>query len=193
VKTLRTKKVSVFLVLLMLLTLSCSRAISEDDAMLQVEINGGESTPPPPPVSGDLLPAGRWSIDEVALGDTLQQLKDKFGEPIRSEEFDSITYHGFPKTTARVGFDAGGRVVEVSGGSLQKDGKRLVDNGHMLGAIPWRVGVEGKLDRRHKRGRHWWSARIETGWTLSFQVPEGGTVSFVHSSESGTTELTLKR
>lgn len=70
---------------------------------------------------------------------------------------------------------------------------KVVDAGNMLKAIPWRVGVEGKLEKHYENGPRNWSFRVETGQTLSFQLAEGGTVSFRHSDKSGSTDLTLKR
>ncbi len=172
-----------------LLFSSCFHTVTEEELMLQTEFNNGQPTPPPPPSSGDQLPPGRWTVDKIALGDRLEDLKRQFGEP---REAGAPSVKIFSGQGTRVEFDARGQVVKVSGSSVYRDGERIVDSGNMMEAIPWRMGVEGRLQKSYDRGRYAWSARVERDRTLSFRTPEGAKIRFRHSNQSGSTELTLE-
>lgn len=172
-----------------LLFSSCFQAKTEEEMMLQTEINNGQPTPPPAPAPGDQLPPGHWTVDNIALGEGLEDLKRRLGEP---HEMGAPPVKMFPNHTAQVEFDAQGKVVKVRGSSVYRDGERVVDSGNMLEAIPWRMGVEGKLEKSSTAGRYAWSRRVEKGQTLIFRTPEGARIIFQHSNESGSTELTLE-
>lgn len=85
---------------------SCVQSKTEEELMLQTEINNGQATPPPPPAAGDQLPQGRWTVDTIGLGDQRKELEGRLGKPT---EMGNPPSWSFPNHVAQVTFDAQNR------------------------------------------------------------------------------------